>query len=232
MIWLRCCRVPDALVSFGRVTALAVAALLPIINPAGVAPLFLSLTPWASEPTRAAMSRRIAVNSFVVLLTSMLAGSYVLVFFGLSLPVIKIAGGLLVTVTGWRLVHADASPDSSIIEPSSQRLAEQIASHSFYPLTFPLTIGPGSITVAVTLGAGLRRDDVTELAPVLGATVGIMVVSGIVYLCFRFASRVLGAIGTTGTVVLLRLSAFVLLSIGVQIFCDGIGERFGMPPRR
>jgi multiple antibiotic resistance protein len=216
----------DTIAAFVRVVGLALAALLPLINPPGLAPIFLSMTPGASEPVRTALAGRIARNSFVLLLAAMLVGSYVLIFFGLSLAVVKIAGGLLVIATAWHLVRAEQSPDSTLVPPSPGPTAEQIASHSFYPLTFPLTIGPGSISVAVTLGAGVRVRDISDVTGVLGAMTGIVLVSVAVYLCFRFASRLLRVLGGTGTVVLLRLSAFILLSVGVQIFCDGLVERF------
>jgi multiple antibiotic resistance protein len=101
-------------------------------------------------------------------------------------------------------------------------------SHSFYPLTFPITIGPGSISVAMTLGAG-ARDAVTSVTGLLGVALGILLVSATIYLCYRFAARLLRRLGRSGTGVLLRLSAFILLSIGVQILCDGVAERFRIP---
>jgi multiple antibiotic resistance protein len=214
--------------TFIRIVMLAFAALLPIINPVGAAPIFLSLTPGVPDPVRTTLARRIAWNSFVLLVSALLVGSYVLMLFGLSLAVIKIAGGLLVIATAWHLVRADESPDSGIVA-SSPASHERLESQSFYPLTFPLTIGPGSISVAVTLGAGIREGDVPDVTLVLGALTGILVVASSVYLCYRFASRLLNALGKTGTIVVLRLSAFILLSVGVQILCDGIVERFVAP---
>jgi multiple antibiotic resistance protein len=216
----------DTVSAFIRAVVLALAALLPLINPPGVAPIFLSMTPGASEPARTALAHRIARNSFVLLVAAMLVGSYVLIFFGLSLAVVKIAGGLLVVATAWRLIRAEERPDSDIVATSPVSTPEEIAGHSFYPLTFPLTIGPGSISVAVTLGAGVRVREVGDVWGVLGAVAGIVLVSFAVYFCYRFASRLLRVLGGTGTVVLLRLSAFILLSVGVQIFCDGLVERF------
>jgi multiple antibiotic resistance protein len=218
----------ETITAFLGVVMLSLAALLPIINPPGLAPIFLSLTPGLSDPVRTALARRIAWNSFALLVGALLVGSYVLIVFGLSLAVIKIAGGLLVIATAWHLVRAEQSPDSGIVVGSTTSV-EHISSESFYPLTFPLTIGPGSISVAVTLGAGVRERDVSDVTSVLGALTGILLVSSAVYLCYRFASRLLVALGKTGTVVMLRLSAFILLSVGVQILCDGLVERFVAP---
>jgi multiple antibiotic resistance protein len=218
----------ETITAFLRVVMLALAALLPIINPPGLAPIFLSLTPGASDPVRTALARRIAWNSFVLLVGALLVGSYVLILLGLSLAVVKIAGGLLVIATAWHLVRAEQSPDSEIVSGSTASI-EHIESRSFYPLTFPLTIGPGSISVAMTLGASARGSDVSDLTLALGALTGILLVSSGVYLCYRFASRLLYALGKSGTVVLLRLSAFILLAVGVQILCDGVVERFITP---
>ena len=215
----------DTITTFIRFAVLTIAALLPIINPPGVAPIFLSMTPGALETTRATLARRVAVQSFVLLATAMLIGSYVLVFFGLSLAVVKIAGGLLVIATAWHLIRAEQTPDSTI-NARSPAAGTHADSQTFYPLTFPLTIGPGTISVAVTIGAGLRVRDVADVATFLGAVTGVLLVSASIYLCDRFAFRLLRVLGRTGNAVLLRLSAFILLCVGVQILCTGVIDRF------
>jgi len=208
--------------------ALTIAALLPIINPPGGAPIFLSSTPGASDPTRNQIARRVGIDSFLLLGTGMLIGSHVLSFFGLSIPDVKIAGGMLVIANGWRLVNADESTDSRAVAASVVWGDEEIARRAFYPLTFPLTVGPGSLSVAVTLGAGAHREGLSLLGGLIGAIVGITVVSIIVYLTYRYAYDVVGRLGTTGTVILLRLSAFILMAIGVEILCGGLSERFAV----
>lgn len=223
----------DVLAAFVRVVAFTVAALLPIINPVGGAPIFLTTTPGASDATRRAMARRIAIDSLILLVAAMLVGSYVLLFFGLSLPVVKIAGGLLVLSTGWQLLRAEASPDSRLAAPAISPVDdERIRRHSFYPLTFPLTVGPGSLSVALTLGATTRVQGVTPLMSVLGTALGLVIVVVTIYVCYRFASTLIVKLGDTGTVVLLRLSAFIVLAIGVQILCDGVIEEFHIPVPR
>jgi multiple antibiotic resistance protein len=218
----------DTVAVFIRAVMLALVTLLPVINPPGSAPIFLSMTPGAPDSLRTALAGRVARHSFALLVGAMLAGSYVLIFFGLSLPVVKIAGGLLVMATAWHLIRAEQSPDATIPAAPPVPSADQpIGGHAFYPLTFPITIGPGSISVAITLGAGFHVDDVAEVSRLVGALIGVVVVAFTIYFCYRFAGRLLSTLGRTGTVVLIRLSAFVLLSVGVQILCDGIGERFG-----
>jgi multiple antibiotic resistance protein len=209
-------------------TALAVAALLPIVNPPGCAPVFLSMTPGASNATRTLLARRVAINGSLLLMASMLIGSHVLGFFGLSLSVVKIAGGLLVIATGWSLINSEGAPESAAMAPKVAWAADEITRRSFYPVTFPLTVGPGSLSVALTLGAGTRAPDVSVLSGVAGALLGIAVVGVAIYICYRFAARVMAILGATGTAVLLRMSAFILLAVGVEIFCNGLGERFAM----
>jgi multiple antibiotic resistance protein len=216
---------PD-LATLLRSIALILGALLPIINPLGTAPIFLSMTPGASDQARSALARRIARNSCLMLVAAMLVGSYVLNFFGLSLAVVKIAGGLLVIATGWHLIRSDESPDAKIVPTAPAWGAAEIASRSFYPLTFPLTIGPGSISVAITLGAGTRRPGMPVLLGVAGGSIGIIIVGFAIFFSYRYAARLLHLLGHTGTSVFLRLSAFILLAIGVEIFCDGLAERF------
>jgi multiple antibiotic resistance protein len=214
--------------AFLRTVAITLAALLPIINPLGSAPIFLSMTPGASDVARQALARRVARNSLLMLVGATLVGSYVLDFFGLSLAVVKIAGGLLVISTGWHLIRDADTPDAKIVPASPAWSAAEIASKSFFPLTFPLTIGPGSVSVAITLGAGTRAPDLPVLLGVTGSVVGMVVVCVAIYFCYRYAGRVLDMLGQSGTVVFLRLSAFILLAVGVQIFSDGLVERFPM----
>jgi len=213
----------ETLTTFTRVAMLTIAALLPLINPAGTAPIFLSLTTGQSEHTRAILSRRIARNSLVLVVAAMLGGSWVLIFFGLSVAEIRIAGGLLVIATAWHLMSTDQRPDQTIVALSRVETPDPLAHASFYPLTFPVTIGPGSLSIAVTLGAGSGAASLTAL---LGALTGIVVVSLSIYLCYRFSARAARMLGAAGTLVLLRLSAFILLAVGVKILCDGLVERF------
>ena len=181
------------------------------------------------------MARRIATDSLILLVSAMLVGSYVLQFFGLSLAVVKIAGGLLVLTSGWQLLRAEASPDSRLAAPAAITPLDDrhMRSRSFFPLTFPLTVGPGSLSVALTLGATTRVQGATPLTSVLGTALGLVIVVVTIYVCYRFATALLSKLGDTGTIVLLRLSAFILVAIGVQIFCDGVIEEFHIPiPRR
>jgi len=213
----------ETLTSFTRVAVLTIATLMPLINPAGTAPIFLSLTNGETDHTRAVLSRRIARNTLITLVAALVGGSWVLVLFGLSLAEIRIAGGLQVIATAWHLMRTDQRPDAAIVALSRVETAEPLAHSSFYPLTFPVTIGPGSLSITVTLGTGAGTAPVASL---LGAIAGIAVVSLAVYLCYRFSARAARMLGAAGTLVLLRMSAFILLAVGVKILGDGLVERF------
>jgi multiple antibiotic resistance protein len=202
------------------------AALFPIVNPVGSAPLFLGLTQFASDTLRNALARRVAINSFFLLLGSVFMGSHVLEFFGISLPVVRIGGGLVVTAFGWKLLNSDARPDGD----HTAEDAPATVPDSFYPLTMPLTVGPGSISVAMTLGS--QRPKVADLSTLVqlgcGAIAGIVAIVVTVYLCYRFAEATVAALGKAGTNVVVRLSAFIMLCIGIQIIWSGWKE-LGIP---
>lgn len=203
-----------------RTTLLDVAALFPIVNPVGTAPIFLSLTRGASGATRDLLARRIAVNGFALLIVSMLVGTYILAFFGISLPVVQVAGGLVLTATGWSLLSrppGEANADRTV-PPTHRDWLQQ----SFYPLTLPLTVGPGSLSVAVTLGANASGRIAQDPSVIIGALVAPVVIALTVYFSYAWAERLERILGESAINVFLRLSSFILLCIGVQILTNGI----------
>ncbi len=200
---------------------LVYAALFPIVNPIGSAPLFLRMTSDRTSAERSVLAQSIARNSFFLLLGSLFIGSHVLEFFGITLPVVRIAGGSVVAAFGWQLLHAndDQSPDHKKVGETGPRI------DAFYPLTMPLTVGPGSISVAVTLGSQrpTPTDDLTQLAILGGAAVaGLAAIAATIYISYRFADRIMLFLGPRGTDVLMRLSAFILFCIGIQIIWNGL----------
>ena len=206
---------------------LVYAALFPIINPIGGAPIFLGFTRHCTEKERHLLARRVALNGFILLLGSLLAGSHVLEFFGITIPVLRIAGGLVVTSFAWKLLQRGQEADDS--DKASRPVGPGDA---FYPLTMPLTIGPGSMSVAITLGSQ-RPKGITDLVSLAGigggAIAGLFAVALTVYLCYRFAERIVAVLGENGSNVLIRLSAFILVCIGIQILWNGISSLPGIP---
>ena len=196
---------------------LVYAGLFPIINPIGGAPIFLGLSRHCTEKERNGLALRVTVNSFFLLLGSLLGGSYVLEFYGITLPIVRVAGGLLVTTTAWRLLQTgnydDVQNDRKTVTPDD----------AFYPLTMPITVGPGSIAVAITIGS--QRPRVSSLTHVMllgaAAVAGLIAISATIYICYRFAEGTVGALGESATNVVVRLSAFILLCIGFEIMWNG-----------
>jgi multiple antibiotic resistance protein len=197
------------------------AALLPIVNPLGAAPIFLAMSADLPAHARRHLATVVARNAFLMLAAAMIFGSSVLAFFGISLPVVRVAGGLVLLAAGWRLLHAGDEPDAppTAVTDAWER---ELARRSFYPLTFPLTVGPGSISIAITLGARRMADRAFSPVDFVTDIVGVALVAAAIYLSYRFASRLIAALGETGTNVFLRLSAFILLCVGVSILWAGL----------
>lgn len=215
----------ELLLAFGKSFLFAFAALLPILNPAATAPIFLGLTDGASPRTRAMLARRIARNMFALMLGSMLVGSYVLEFFGISLPIVRVGGGLIVAATAWRLITATQATVDSRTELAESFTPEMAKRQAFYPLTFPISCGPGSIAAAITVGVSLNDERIARsVAHMAGGTLALLAIGILLYLAFRYAERLLKPLGEAGTVIFLRLSAFILLCLGVQIVWDGLSE--------
>jgi multiple antibiotic resistance protein len=169
---------------------------------------------------RSRMSKSIAINSFLLLIASALIGAYVLDFFGVSIPSVQVAGGIVVCMIAWSLLN---SPNSSpAVERRHAEAPDDLSERAFYPMTMPLTVGPGSISVAITLGANPPPGFRPLLVTALAHGVGILLVAVSVYFCYRYAEKIMRRLGPTGSSVVVRLTAFITLCIGVQIAWNGI----------
>ena len=210
--------------TLGKGALLVIATLLPIINPPSTATIFLSLTEGASEATRRELSRRIARNVFLLMLACTLVGSFVLDFFGISLEIVRVAGGLLVVNIGWRLLGAENTESARAARLAEAYTPDMVRKTHFYPLSFPITCGPGTVAATITVGASLADPAlITASARTLGAIIGLVVVALTILMCYRYAQAILRPLGETGTLVFMRLSAFILLCLGIQILWDGLG---------
>jgi multiple antibiotic resistance protein len=202
-------------------TLLVLTALFPIVNPLGSAPLFLSLTRYYTGDQRKILSRRIALNSIALIVASYFVGSHILDFFGVSIPVVQVGGGLVLASTGWALLKQKDEDDT---KAGVHRNVDtnDLFQKAFYPLTLPLTVGPGSISVAITLGANDQHHEHSILYSMLGAVIGAVLVAGSVFLCYAFADRLAEVLGATSMAVIMRLSSFLLVCIGTQIIWNGL----------
>jgi len=212
----------------GKNLLLFLSALFPIVDPLGGSPIFLALTREYSQGARKTLSWRIAMNSFFLLVGSYLIGTHVLAFFGISLPVVQVGGGLIVISTGWALLKQRDDDDRKEVKGKMQ--PRDPLRHAFYPLTLPLTVGPGSISVAITLGANATEHHGFNFLAILAAVVGSVLLGISIFLCYGFADRLARILGAIGMTVILQLSSFLLVCIGVQILWNGASALLSSVP--
>lgn len=194
------------------------AAIFPVLNPLGSAVIFLSLARGASEQDLRRLAFKVATNTFVLLMVVLLTGSWILKFFGLTIPIVEVGGGLVVAYIGWSQLNA--ADDGEKHENENVRSKKDINRMAFFPLTMPLTAGPGCIAVTLTIGAhSIAR---AVLLTQIGICLGILLAAITVYVCYGYADKIMRTLGTSGTQVILRLFSFILLCIGLQIVWKGV----------
>lgn len=212
---------PDALRELTKNTLLIVGAMFPIVNPIGNTPIFLLLTRGLSGKGRNLLARAIALNGLALIIVSVFIGSHILAFFGISLPVVQVGGGLVVISTAWGLLR---SPDDEGDGQNGSRECNEnnYLRQAFYPLTLPLTVGPGSISVAITVGANRAEGSEWRWPLIIGMLLGSVLIAASIYVSYRFAEGIARTIGDAAMNVIVRLSSFILVCIGVQILWNGL----------
>ena len=212
---------------------LAFSALLPLMNPLGSALVFLGLVGDAPAETYRKLARKIAINNMIFLAIIELLGTAILNFFGISLPIVQLAGGVVIAAIGWSVLN---EPDATAAEKSDETALNVRDEHAervledkaFYPFTFPVTSGPGTLVATLTLTAhnsdrGIRM----EVLDHIGVFVAVVVLSALVYVCYAYAPRITKAIPPSTAHGILRVVAFILLCIGVQIAWNGLSLLLG-----
>jgi multiple antibiotic resistance protein len=208
--------------------ALSFSALLPLVNPLGSALIFLGLVGSAPIVTYRALARRIAINTILFFAVIDLVGSTILHFFGISLPIVQVSGGLVIAAMAWSLLNQkDTSPSTEKVQAAEQAQAQDIDGNllqkTFYPFTFPITAGPGSIVVMLTLGAHIPQKPITaSLLAHAGLMIAVLLLSATIYFCYAYAPRIAHSISPSTAHGILRVIAFILLCIGVQIAWNGM----------
>jgi multiple antibiotic resistance protein len=197
-------------------------SLFPIVNPPGTAFMFLAHTRGTSHSQRSDLAARVAIYAFLIVNGSLYVGSAVLTLFGVSIPALRVGGGLVIAVAGWRLLNAKTGATDKDVE--LENTPDGLRAAAFYPLTMPLTTGPGTIAVTIALGTSQPFASHTLSPALLGALLASLAISGLIYLCFRFADRMEGLLGRALTDAMMRLFALLLLCIGVEIIWRGIAE--------
>src|SRR6185503_5209188 len=165
-----------ALNDLAKYTLLVVGALFPIVNPIGNTPIFLSLTRGLSSYGRTQLAKMIALNGLVLMVVSIFIGTHILGFFGISLPVVQVGGGLVVISTGWALLRHSDEEDAG--EDAKRPCNEaNYLRQAFYPLTLPLTVGPGSIATAITVGANRTEGSEWRWPLIIGLLLGALLIA-------------------------------------------------------
>jgi multiple antibiotic resistance protein len=206
--------------------ALSFSALLPLVNPLGSTLLFVGIVGAAPAKIYRSMATSIAINVVIFFAIVELIGSAILNFFGISLPIVQISGGLVIASMGWTLLNQqDNQPNKEKLQAEAQadEISSTLVEKSFYPLTFPLTVGPGCMVVTLTLSAQASQGNITDtLIAHIGIFIAAIVMGILVYICYANAPRITRAIAPTTAHGILRVIAFILLCIGVQIAWNGL----------
>ena len=204
--------------------------MLPLINPLGSALVFLGLVGAAPAEVYRSLARKIAINTVIFLAVIELLGSAILNFFGISLPIVQVGGGLVIAATAWGLLnekdaHAGERSKQAELQVVADTDAGELEQRAFYPLTFPVTAGPGTLVVMLTLSAHESDAHVTvNIINHLGIFLAAVVLSVLVYFCYAHAPKITKAISPSTAHGILRVIAFILLCIGIQIAWNGFSE--------
>lgn len=196
--------------------------LISIINPIGVAFVFLDRTANLTDEERRLLAKRVAINAFFVLVAAFFVGTPILHFFGISMEALRIGGGLAVAVSGWQMLNAPEPEPSPADHPVKPMSASSASGKAFFPLTIPLTTGPGSIATAIALNANRTHKLSAWLLSSFASIVISALVMLVIYYVYSRAARLSQYLGVEGTRVAMRVSSFLLLCIGVQIILTGL----------
>jgi multiple antibiotic resistance protein len=200
-------------------------ALFSIVDPISEAFIFREVTAGRPPRERAALAKRVALYSLLVTMGALWAGSFVLAFFGITLAVLRVAGGLVVALSAWDLL---TTPEKREMRKQEQAApAGEGDDIAMFPLTIPFTTGPGTISVAVALGAGHPRLSQGLVWFFLGMTAAVLALAVVIWITYRSGDVLAGMMGPAGSRTVTRLAAFLLLCIGVQILIAGVEDVLG-----
>jgi len=207
---------------------IAFSVLLPLINPLGSALVFLGLAGDAPLAVYRSLARRIAVNNIIFLAIIELLGEGILRFFGISLPIVQFSGGMVIAAMGWSVLNerdarANSRNKQEETEVRDETKMEDLEHKAFYPFTFPITSGPGTLVGLLTLTAHISDKDISkDILAHVGVFLAVVALSVLVYFCYAYAPKITKAIPPATAHGILRVIAFILLCIGVQIAWNGL----------
>jgi multiple antibiotic resistance protein len=196
-------------------------ALFSIVNPISGAFIFREVTLHRPQD-RAALARDVATYSLVVMTVALWAGSYVLALFGITLAALRVGGGIVVALSAWNLLN---SPERHEARQQEQAMPDAGADDiALFPLTIPFTTGPGTIAVAIALGSSHPPLSARLGWFFLGMTGAAVALAAVIWMTYRSADHISRLMGPRGSRTVTRLSAFLLLCVGVQILITGVED--------
>ena len=190
-------------------------ALLPIANPFSTAVVFLAITPHLSEERKRSQAFMASVYMSAILLVFLFTGAYIMSFFGISLPGVRIAGGLIVSRIGFAMLNPQE--DEKSLQQEEKDEAMTMGDLAFTPLAMPMLSGPGAI--AVTISFATDADSGPEF---LAISIGIVMVAVVSWLVLRASRQVVRFLGPTGINAMSRIMGFLLVCVGIQFFVLGL----------
>lgn len=216
----------DFAADFLSYVGLTVLTLLPIINPVGTAVLLLGIGAHLQPAARERQIRKACVYAFGILVAFLLAGTLIMQVFGISIPGLRIAGGLVIAFLGFRLLFPEQQPAMSA---EAMREASEKADISFSPLAMPSLSGPGSIATVISMSSTIRHEEqgMRVVIEHVGVVIGIGVAALACYFVLRAAEPLAHKLGSAGVGAIARIMGFLMICIGVQFVINGVGELVG-----
>jgi multiple antibiotic resistance protein len=213
---------------FVEALVLTIGALFPIMNPFSTAPLYVSLTAGFDPKRRKQQASRACVYAFAILATFLLLGSAIVSFFGISIPGIRAAGGLIISSVGFGMLFPRPPPQTAESVASQSR--QQELDVAFTPLAMPSLAGPGSISVVLSAAAQIRSNHPHNWEVIyVGVILGMAVTLVLAYLILRAAALMVRFLGKGGMDAMTRIFGFLLICIGMQFVLTGVGDFYGLP---
>lgn len=207
--------------SFLKLISMTFFSLFPVVNPIGTSFIIYGMAATLSPEKYKRLALQISIFTAVFLLIVLLLGTYFLKVFGLSIAAVQVGGGLVLMSIGWRLLNkeeVDTQPQDSRVD-----VGDSLNGKAFYPLTFPMTTGPGALAVILTISAHSKSTTIdSSLLNYLAASIGVLAMGVCVYLFYVYLPRITTRLSRSGLNALSKILAFVIVCIGVDILLGGM----------
>jgi multiple antibiotic resistance protein len=200
-----------------------IGALLSVMNPFGTVPIFATLTSDYSKKEATLTAFKTALNVLIILLISFFIGKYILMFFGISINSLKIAGGLIIASSGFALLTGQFSKHKGMKKDSVQEDIKSRTSIALTPLAIPMIAGPGTISMLITYN---KQYQGWENALIISAA--IIVTSALIYFILKSSKYIVKLLGASGINALSRIIGFIVISIGVEFMISAAIDIFGI----